>query len=126
MTVHEARLIRMLGCPTGDCRDMAADMLHAQGWDAARALIWGTWTRNVSIRSRSEGLLAQLACPWCMGTGLCSICGGLYQSPWTEHEWCQFGEKRWMATPEYDGGTICLCAECNGTGQPHPRGSSPR
>ncbi len=87
--------VALIGALGGDyqhrCRT-AATVLRARGWDAVRALVWGTWSRNPGISDRSVGLLARLMCSRCRRIGWCPECGCYDQSLF-----------------------ICYCPICKGT-----------
>lgn len=115
---EHARLIRMLGCPTYDCRQFAYDLLKEKKWEAARSLTWGTWIKNESIRINCAGLLAQLACRDCCGTGLCSFCGG---TGYFKSNHCINDNTHWIDKGHYDYIRMCVCSTCNGTGNPYKK-----
>jgi hypothetical protein len=95
-----ARLVRLLGCPTYDCRELAEEELRRLGEAAARPLIWATRHRDPEVRHRARRLLDELAyCHGCRGTGLGAYryaSGGAWGEPATLH---------------FDD-----CAACRGTG----------
>ncbi len=119
MPPMEAQLIRMLGCRDA-CREVAQDLLHARGWDAARFLVWGAWMPDASISRLSEGLLNRLACVRCRGTGLCLACMGTGR-PGGRAEWCDSCEYHWLPGGDDQGKWLYVCAKCRGSGLPRTR-----
>ena|SRR5579859_2454388 len=119
MPLEHARLIRMLGCSTYDCRQFAYDLLLKEKWKAAPSLVWGTWIKNESIRINCCGLLAQLACRNCCGTGLCSNCGGTGLN--SKGNLCENENIHWIDKNWSDFKRICVCETCNGTGNPYKK-----
>lgn len=113
----DARLVRMLGCAQHDCREVATDLIGAQGMDAARALIWGTMHRDAEVQSRCRMLINRLVCQGCNGTGLCPTCMGTGTDLENETPWCWTGHRKYHGNYS-DNSFTCACPHCNGTGKP--------
>jgi hypothetical protein len=66
-----ARLLRSLGCGRQECRDLAAELIEAEGERAFRWLLWGERSIDPHIRHESTRLIDRLfyRCAYCEGAG---------------------------------------------------------
>jgi hypothetical protein len=108
----DARLVRVLGSPDYEARELAQEVIAARGHSAFRLLCVGVRHRDPEIANRSARLLHELyRCRVCGGDGRCKADiwhaseSGL--SGW--HEWCAACERAaWRLTGK--------CQACRGEG----------
>lgn len=69
LSSEDARLVRVLGSPQYEARELAESILAGRGWHAWRTLKWGSRHNDAEVRGRCLRLLSLIRCPECLGDG---------------------------------------------------------
>lgn len=105
----QAILIRQLGCPEFECRELHTQTLADMGQGVFEALVWGTRMKDAEIVTRCRILLRKLyVCPLCKGSGQIEVRGVV---EYDEGALIEADEDE-MADVTYTK----MCSACDGTG----------